>query len=135
MGVVAFDPAAFKLAYPQFSSIADELLQSYFSLATLYLNNTDCSPITDLNQRETLLNLIVAHIAQLSVGANGAGGSGVAGRVSKATEGTVSVEFDVGPQTNSSAFWAQTPFGLMYWQATAPYRSFRYYPRRNRCGC
>lgn len=130
MGVVAFDPAAFKTLYPQFSTIADATLNSYFSLATIYLNNTDGSAVSDVNQRAIFFNLIVAHLSQINSGLNGAGGSGVPGRISKATEGTVNVEFDVGPQTNQSAFWAQTPFGLQYWQATAIYRTFRYYPRR-----
>ena len=136
MAIVIFNPAAFKLAYPQFATVTDAALQANFDLATLYLNNTDCSVITDVNKRSSLLNLIVAHLTQIFSGPNGAGSAtqGNAGRVSKASEGTVSVEFDVGVQTASSSFWAQTPFGLMYWQLTAPFRTFRYLPRFYR-GC
>ena len=31
MGVVTFDPAAFKLRYPEFSSLGEALLQQYFT--------------------------------------------------------------------------------------------------------
>lgn len=135
MGVVLFDPAAFKTRYPQFTAVNNTTLQLYFDEATLYLNNTDCSPVKDLAQRAILLNMIVAHLAQLYGGPTGISTGGGAGRVSEATEGTVTVKFDVGTTTMSSAFWYQTPFGIAYWNATARYRTFRYYPRSYRRGC
>ena len=68
MGVVIFDPAAFKLRYPEFSSVDDALLQQYFTQATIYLDNTDFSRVSDLAVRAMLLNMLVAHIAFLYSG-------------------------------------------------------------------
>lgn len=131
MAVVVFDPAAFKLAYPQFAAIADAQLQNYFNLATLYLSNTDCSVVQDIQKRTTLLNLLTAHIGFLSGALNPGGTPGLVGRVSGATEGSVSVTTDF-PANPNGAWFNQTSWGAMFWQATLSLRSFRYRPRATR---
>lgn len=79
--------------------------------------------------QSTLLNLLAAHIAQLlAPPANGGVPSGIVGRINTATEGSVSVGADLPGITASSAWFAQTTYGLMFWQATAPWRTFRYVP-------
>lgn len=95
MGVVIFDPSAFKLRYPEFSSVDDVLLQQYFTQATIYLDNTDSSRVSDLAVRSMLLNMLVAHIACLYSGANGQSPSGLVGRIDSASEGSVSVHADM----------------------------------------
>ncbi len=79
MAVVIFDPAAFKLAYPQFDAVSDGMLTNYFGLATLYLSNTDCSIVQDIPKRTTLLWLLTAHIAYLSGALNPDGQPGLLG--------------------------------------------------------
>lgn len=131
MGIVVFDPAAFKAEYPQFAAISDGQLTGYFNLATLYLSNTECSIVADVAKRAVLLNLLTAHIGSLSGALNPGGTPGLVGRVSGATEGSVSVTTDF-PANPSGAWFNQTAWGAMYWQATLPYRSFRYRARPTR---
>ncbi|EAX3121248.1 DUF4054 domain-containing protein [Salmonella enterica subsp. enterica] len=126
MGVVIFDPSAFKLRYPEFSSVDDALLQQYFTQATIYLDNTDFSRVSDLAVRAMLLNMLVAHIAFLYSGANGQSPSGLVGRIDSASEGSVSVHADMPGVTANSAWYMQTKYGADYWNATAPFRTFQY---------
>jgi len=128
MCVVTFDSAAFRIAYPKFASLGDPLLNAYFAQAGLYLDNTECSPVKCCTIRALLLNMLVAHLAALF----GPGASGLVGRVNSATEGSVSVSVDMPSGSPSSAWFMQTPYGAQYWQATAPYRTFRYVPSFSR---
>jgi hypothetical protein len=131
MAIVTFDPANFALAYPAFSNVPTTVLQNSFNLATLLCNNTDKSPVEDVAIRETLLWLLVAHISTLNgqtntTVANGSAGTPQAlGRISSATEGSVSISSDY-PMSNNSAYFKQTQYGAMYWQMILPYRTFRY---------
>lgn len=128
MTVVVFDSAAFKEAYPQFAAVSDGMLTNYFNLATLYLSNTDCSIVQDIPKRTTLLWLLTAHIAYLSGALTPDGQPGLVGRISSATEGSVSVATEM-PMTPSSAWFMQTQWGAMFWQSTLSLRSFRYRAR------
>lgn len=128
MAIVAFDIAAFRERYPELSSVSDSLLNAYFVEATVYLNNTDTSPVTDIAVRAVYLNMLVAHIAALNSGVGGQAASGLVGRVTSASEGSVSVSVDAGPSSASSWWYLQTPYGAQYWQATAPFRTIRYLP-------
>ena len=135
MGVVVFDPAAFKVTYPEFGAVADDTLQAKFNLTPVYLNNTDSSLVSDPVQRAILLNMLVAHLCALS-GLNASGGAGAAqagmvGRITSATEGTVSVSSDFDNGQPSSAWFTQTQYGAMYWQAIAPYKTMHYMPGRS----
>jgi hypothetical protein len=133
LGVVVFDPAAFKLLYPAFNTVLDAALTQNFAEATLYLNNSCCSGVSDANVRETLLNLLTAHVTALNNGVNGQTPSGIVGRVNQATQGSVSVAADYGAVSQSSAFYLQTPWGARFWAATANYRTTQYVgpPPRN----
>lgn len=128
MGVVVFDIEAFRVRYRQFSSVSNDLLQAYFDEATTYLNNSNCSRVGDVALRSRLLNMLTAHIATLNAGVNGNSPSGVVGRVSSASEGSVSVSMDMGPTTDESAWFKQTVPGSAYWQATAQFRTAVYIP-------
>lgn len=128
MAVVTFDPAGFTARYPEFASIAVPTLQAYFDEAgTVYLNNTDASPIADTTLRSVLLNMLVAHLAALNSGVNGQAPQDGVGRVSQATEGSVSVTLDMGETTNAQAWFNQTRYGAAFWRATSSYRTWRYY--------
>lgn len=128
MAVVVFDPAQFKLVYPSFATLTDAQLQYAFRLATLYLNNTDGSIVCDVGERTTLLYLLTAHIAALTYGENGQGPRPLVGRISSATEGSVSVSADYNVAPGSAQWYAQTGYGAQYWEATAKYRVGRYRP-------
>lgn len=135
MAVVAFDIAGFRARYPEFVTVQDATLTAYFGEAGLYLNNTDTSLVTDTAIRSTLLNMLTAHIAALNSGVNGEAPSPLVGRVSQASEGSVSVTADMGPVTGSQAWFMQTKYGAAYWQASAGYRTFRYVSGRSGAAC
>lgn len=128
-GVVAFDPAAFQAAFPAFATTSTDTLTANFALAELYLNNSPCSVVQDLTARAAMLNLITAHITFLlsrAASNNGANAAAV-GQIQSAGEGTVNASF-VAVQAKNAAFWAQSQYGLMFWQMALPYRMFRYFP-------
>lgn len=133
-GVVVFDPASFKDRYPEFSTVSDTLLQAYFDEATIYLANTEDSRVQDVVQRAVLLNMLVAHIAQLNVGSATQPASPLVGRVNTATEGSVSVGTDMGVVPFTAAWFLQTKYGASFWQATARYRTMQYVPGRSYSG-
>lgn len=126
MAVAVFNYDVWAARYPDLATKVDApLAEAYFLEAGLYLNNTDCSPVADVNVRLVLLNMLVSHIATLNL-SEANGGTGLVGRVSKATEGTVSVETSLGGLSDQATWFAQTPYGLSFWQATARYRTARY---------
>ena len=128
MAIVVFDISAFRARYPEFASVTDDLLNAYFAEATVYLNNTDCSPVSDVAIRAVYLNMLVAHIAAMSSGVNGQKPTGLVGRVASASEGSVSVSLADVPSNSASWWYLQTPYGAACWQSTAAYRTARYVP-------
>lgn len=128
MGVVVFDPAAFKTRYPEFVSVSDALLTAFFTEAGLYLSNTDRSPVQNLTRRALLLNMLTAHIAWINGKLNGGGQPLPVGRTSSATEGSVSVSLEY-MQPGTQAWFVQSQYGAAFWQATTSLRGFRYRPR------
>lgn len=128
MAIVVFDVAAFRARYPEFETVSDSLLNAYFVEATVYLNNTDTSPVTDIAVRAVYLNMLVAHIATINPGAGGKSSSGLVGRISSASEGSVSVSTGDVPTSAASWWYLQTQYGAAYWQATASYRVGFYVP-------
>ncbi|WP_272670103.1 MULTISPECIES: DUF4054 domain-containing protein [unclassified Providencia] len=123
-GTVELDPTRFKDAYPQFSALNDTQLQMLFVKACSLLNNTKCSYVKDLAEREMLLFLLMAHMAYIQ--SQIAEGNSAVGRASSASEGSVSVSLDYGQTTNAEKWYTQTPYGAEYWQMTSKYRSFLY---------
>ena len=136
-GIVVFDSTEFLAMFPEFTGI-DALtpspLPGNFARATLQLNNTCGSLVTDANARQTLLYILTAHITFLFNGTNDGESPpnitpppGIVGRIATATEGSVSVgaDFAVTPG-NAQAYYIQTRYGTEFWQATAQYRTMRY---------
>lgn len=130
MAIVTFDPVAFKLRYPEFGSVSDPTLQYYFDDSTLYLSNSDCSPVQNLIRRTQLLWMLTAHIGMLSGALSPDGLPLPVGRVSSATEGSVSANLDYLAATPGSGPWFnQTSYGAAFWAATTSLRGFHYRPR------
>lgn len=121
--VVVFDPVEFRALYPAIIA-SDVQLADYFAMAETFLDNTECSVVKDLGSRKRLLYLLVAHIATITGMAES--GNPVVGRISSATEGSVSVSLDYGTMGNNERWYLQTPWGAMYWQLTKRYRSAVY---------
>lgn len=136
MAIAVFDYTAWITRFPEFSgAVSEERAALLFSeAAALYLDNTECSPVQDVTARTHLLYLMTSHLAALSGALNPGGApSGLVGRVSSATEGSVSVSTDMGAVPGSVAWYQQTSYGLSFWQASKQYRIGRRYaaPRYN----
>jgi hypothetical protein len=135
LGVVTFnDPTDYEnfvAAWPMFAGLTYPQLNQCFIQAQVYLNNTQSSRVLQIEDRQPLLWMLTCHIAKLFYGTNDGNGnisgpSQIVGRVNTATEGSVSVGADMPGVTASSAWYMQTQWGAMYWQATAKYRTARY---------
>lgn len=126
-GVVTFDPAAFKAAFSAFANVDDGVLTGYFAMAECYVNNSPASAVQNLAVRTQLLNLVTAHIAFLMGRASAGDGSSAAvvGQMVSAGEGSVNVAY-AQVQAKNAEFWAQSQYGLLFWQMALPFRTFRY---------
>ena len=128
MGVaVSFVFADWTSRYPEFAQTSPATAALWFNEATVYCRNDGGGPVADTNTQTAILWALTAHIATLSgaLQANGAP-SGLVGRVSSATEGTVSVQTDMSGIPGSAAWFAQTSYGLNAWQMMAQFRTMRY---------
>ena len=129
MPAVVFDPAAFKARYPEFAAVADPTLAACFDEAGLYLSHSDNSPVQNLTRRATLLNMLTAHVAYIGGLLSADGMPRPVGRVSQASEGSVSAAFEgVPPTPGSGAWFQQSQYGAAFWQAASSLRSMRYIP-------
>lgn len=123
MTIAVFDYERWAARYPELVQRVDQYLGAeLFEEAGLYLANTDasvvpCDPST-FQPRLLLLGMIVAHLAALRAPER----DGAVGRVSQASQGSVSVTLEMAPATAGAAWWQQTVYGASYWQSTARFR-------------
>ena len=124
-----FNYAAWQNAYPQFSNVTEQQATTFWNLAGILLRNDGTGPVRVQALQNQFIWLIMAHLAFLLVGdTSGNGNTGLVGRISGATEGSVSAQADMGVQPASAAWWLQTQYGAMFWQMTAAFRTFRWIP-------
>ena len=132
MAVAVFNSALFLARYPEFLPVnASKPLRlgALFLEAGLYLSNCDDSPIQDIARRGVLLNMITAHISFIAGDLSADGQARPVGRVSQASEGTVSASFEgVPPTPGTGAWFQQSQYGAAFWQATTSLRGMRYVP-------
>jgi hypothetical protein len=131
---VIFNYSNFALRYPEIVPYCNsDLAGMYFTEATMLLDNTANSPIQDVPLRASLLNLLTAHIAALNAPLNGQASSPLVGRISEATEGSVTVKAEMLAAPGSAQWFNSTKYGAQYFQMTLPFRSARYAvgPRRS----
>ena len=135
-GIVVFSYNTWAARYPELAQYVEQpLAAAYFQEACLYCDNTANSPIADASvsgQRELILNMATAHIAALNAPL-GAPSSPLVGRISSATQGSVSVQTQNEYPPGSAQWWQSTKYGAAFWSASAQFRLFRYMrgPRRN----
>lgn len=132
---VTFNWTMFTTLFPEFGCLTEAQGQAYFMMAGLYVANDPCNPAICILPQ--LLNLVTAHVAWLLCPKDASGnpatsgsnnGGSLVGRINSATQGSVSVgtTLDGHPGSPSEAFYAQTRYGLLAWQAMAQFRLFRY---------
>jgi hypothetical protein len=135
MGIVVFDLARFRARYPEFGGIEDPTVEACWNEGGVFCNNTDASPVSDFSaggMRSVLLNMMAAHILALNFGVNGQKPSQLVGRINSASQGSVSVGSDMGAVSGTAAWFMQTQYGATFWQASAPYRTFKYFAGASR---
>lgn len=122
-GVVEFNVAEFREMYPTITAqvATDAQLEMFFYEAEIFFNNTPQSCEKNVKKRKVILYLAVAHLATLQAQVNK--GNMLVGRVSSASEGSVSVSSDYGVLSKNAKWWEQTPYGAKYWAITAQYRT------------
>lgn len=131
---VTFNYNAWIARYPEFGPSGSQpvdstLAQLYFDEAGLYLENVNVSVISSIAQQSQLMNMLTAHIAALNAAQSGGGGSSpLVGRVSSATEGSVSVSSENDYPPGTPQWYQQTKYGAAYWAATIQYRTMHYIP-------
>jgi hypothetical protein len=133
MGVqIAFNYQAWVARFPEFADVAQPLVQEYFNEATIFHANDGSGPVGNPTQQTTLLNLVTAHICKINAPLRGEPAPDVVGRVSNASEGSVSVGLTMDLPPGSAQWWNQTKYGAAYWNASAPFRMMRYRGGRQR---
>jgi hypothetical protein len=145
MGVIyAFSYSDFIAAFPMFSNVNQAQATGFFNRATNIFANDGTGPVQVASQQENLLNLLTAHIAWLGAfrDANGMPSStgtipppAAVGRVSSGSEGSVSVQLDMGEAnagSPSQAWYMTSVFGSEFWFATAQFRTAFPVPRQTR---
>jgi hypothetical protein len=127
--VVQFDYATWAQIFPTFSNLTQQQIEGpVLTIAQQYCRNDGGGPVCDPGLQTQLLNLMVAHVAQLLFGSTTNPVSPIVGRISDATEGSVSVSSEF-PVNAGNAWFVQTQWGAMYWQLILPYRLGRYIPK------
>lgn len=138
MAVAVWNQATFLARYPEFTSACNanpSLFASLFAEAGLYLNNTDCSVVQDVTLRGVLLNMVTAHIAFIGGVLTADGQPKPVGRITGASQGSVSAQFDYPTAAPGTGEWfAQSQYGIAFWQATTCYRGMMYSPQPTKVG-
>lgn len=128
-GIAVFTYATWSLVFPELGLYTNSAQATqYWTEATMLLDNTISSPVADVTQRTMLLNLLTAHICALRQPLGGQPSSPLVGRISEATEGSVTVKAEMNFAPGSAQWYNQTKYGSQYFQMTLPFRSARYAP-------
>lgn len=136
MGVqVAFSYEGWLELFPEFMPngsfpVPELRANSYFLMATTVHRNDGGGPVTNAAVQTNLLYWLTAHFAALFATPAGATqASTLVGRISQASEGSVSVTAEMpSNMPAAAAFFTQTKYGLAYWMVSAPFRTARYIP-------
>lgn len=134
--IVTFDFTTWTALYPEFLFTTPTQGQAWFNRASRLFANDSCNPANrDAGAMSDLLYMLTSHIAWLSAprdnngnpAATGKPPSPIVGRISSASEGSVSVSAEWnGSGSPSEAYFLQTRYGAEFWQATLKYRQGLY---------
>ena len=135
--IASFDFGVFSARYPELVPVGSTLAQEYWNEAALFLANDGTGPVSSPAVQQQLLNMVTAHLAFLfaprdasgNPAATGAGPPKLVGRISSATQGSVTVAADYADSTTAQeAFFQQSRYGVEFWTLTAVYRMAFYRP-------
>jgi hypothetical protein len=142
---MATTPAVFSYAdfiaqFPEFDAVDEATISGWYTVAGATIcRNDGLGPVSNAATQAVLMMFATAHLIQLFASqVNGQPNTespsavpspNIVGRVSSATEGSVTVQTEMAvPPSAAAAFWYQTKYGLLWWTMTAPYRTMRYIP-------
>lgn len=137
---VTFSFQTWIATFPEFSTLNANMGQGYFNRATAtILANATSNPLFGDGNLPYLIYLATSHVAWLNCpkdasgnpSATGQAASPLVGRISSASEGSVSVQTEW-PASDPSAqekYLMQTKYGAELWAALAPYRTAQYAAR------
>lgn len=104
-----FPLAQFRLLFPMFADMSDELVLAVADWARCYISERGCACT------EKLWMLMTAHLLQLRMNATNGNGS-QPGAIASATIDKVSVSFQAPTSTDGWSHWLNlTPFGQEFW--------------------
>ena len=113
--------SAWLARYPEFGDrVTSDMANAYVPEATLYAGRASGNIV--------ILNALVAHIAALNAPNSEGESNDLVGRISNASQGSVSVATEMN-LPDAAAYFAQTKYGVSAWQMMAGYRLARVYPR------
>lgn len=117
--IVVFDIDDFRSRYPDLADISDTTLSAIFDEAASEYGNTDATSLFDYNpdkqiyKRKWFLYAVVCHLATLQQWQK----NGQQGRLSSASQGSVSTSFDLLKANNFTGdWWCQTLCGQSAWR-------------------
>lgn len=130
MSDVVFDYSEFLARFPHIAKAVEEgtltqafIIECYNEVAH-WLGDTDANslypynPAKHIYTRKTFLYLATCHLLSLSLW-----GTGQNGRISSASQGSVSTSFDLfHTNSNTADWWGQTPCGRQFWVMSGAYR-------------
>lgn len=131
MAKVCLDLAEFHHQYPEveLKSIAPGVIDASWQVAVSIVGDDDSNSFAPFNpkkneyERQTLLYLALAHLLKLRLNTISGANSGLTGRITSASEGSVSVTVEAFKADSLTAqWWSQTEEGALYWLLTAKYR-------------
>lgn len=130
MGVqVSFSYPAFVAQFPAFGYLTSDQVQNYWTMATTFVRNDGGGPVNNATVQSMLLGFATAHLCQLfAPTAQGQAASPLVGRISNASEGSVSVATEMQMPAGTAQWWNQTQYGASFWEASKSFRTMRYIP-------
>lgn len=130
--IVPFVITDWRVGYPEFVKVADPQIEIAEGIAEAIHANDGSGPVASANVQKQALWAITAHVAFLNYG-YGVGSSApantIVGRISSATEGSVSVTTENNYPAGTPQWFQQTKYGSTYFMMMAPYRTMRYFAR------
>lgn len=129
--IITFNPQSWLAQFPEFvDTVPPALAEAYSTVASAYIDIGGTSPmVNNVPVMTQVWYFTTAHIAQLFTGTATNPASPLVGRISNASEGSVSVAVAM-PESKSdlAAWFAQTKYGAAAWAMTAQFRQAFYVP-------
>jgi len=133
--VLTFDYDIWSCRFPELvpplGPVTKPQAELYWAEAGMYWPNNGTAPSGVLDdQQRLLLDLVTAHIAGLNAAISGALPYNVVGRITNASEGSVSIgaQLNLSPGNVLQEWFSQTRWGFSFWAMTAGFRLARYRP-------